>query len=66
MRVICSTMDGVELEGEVIGGEDFDEAAGTVDLDARFTIRVDDGTCFTVNGWLVDVTVVQARKELVM
>ena len=31
MRVMCSTLDGRELEGEVVGGDHCDEASGEVD-----------------------------------
>ena len=32
MRVLCSTLDGSELEGKVIGGDYCDEVSGEVDL----------------------------------
>lgn len=43
MRFLCSAIDGNDVEGEVIGGEDFDPITGTCDLDAMFTVRCDDG-----------------------
>ena len=34
MRVLCSTIHGIEMEGEVIGGEHFDPVTETCDLDS--------------------------------
>lgn len=66
MRVLCSGLDGRELEGEVIGGDYFDEVSGEVDLTETFTVRTDEGAVFSVHGWLVDVVVLQATKVQVM
>jgi|GEM_PF-3542606 len=66
MRVLCSGIDGRDIEGEVIGGEDFDVASGSCDLDSTFTVRCDDGALFQVHGWLVDVTVLQDQPKFVM
>ena len=65
MRVLCSTLDGRELEGEVIGGGSCDEASGEVNLAEIFTVRTDQNAIFYVHGWLVDVTVLK-RTEQVM
>lgn len=65
MQVLCSTLDGSELEGEVIGGELRDEVSGEVDLAETFTVRTDLGAVFSVHGWLVDV-VVLGKTERVM
>ena len=59
MRVQCSTLDGRELEGEVIGGDSCDEVPGEVDLAEIFTVRTDQNTIFCVHGWLVDVVVLK-------
>ena len=51
MRVIC-TGGGFDVEGEVIGGEDFDSITGICDLDSTFTVRCDDGALFRYTaGW---------------
>ena len=65
MRVMCSTLDGSELEGEAIGGDHCDEVSGAVDLCETFTVQTDRGAVFSVHGWLVDVVVLQ-RTERVM
>ena len=65
MRVLCSTFNGSELEGEVIGGDRCDEVSGEVDLAETFTVRTDQGSVFSVHGWLVDVVVLK-RTERVM
>lgn len=39
MRVLCSTLDGSELEAKVIGGEHRDEVSGEIDLVETFTLR---------------------------
>lgn len=66
MRVLCSGLDGRELEGEVIGGECCDETSGEVDLTETFTVRTDEGAVFSVHGWLVDVVVLEKAKAQVM
>jgi hypothetical protein len=60
MRVIC-TGGGFDVEGEVIGGEDFDPITGTCELDSTFTVRCDDGALFQVHGWMVE-----PRRVMVM
>jgi hypothetical protein len=65
MRVIC-TGDEFDVEGEVIGGEDFDPITGTCDLDSIFTLRCDDGALFQVHGWMIEVAAVEARRVMVM
>ena len=39
MRVLCGTLDGSEIEGEVIGGDHCEGAYGEVDLAETFTVR---------------------------
>ena len=63
MRVLCSTLHGAGVEGEVIGGESFDPVAQTCDLDSIFTVRCDDGAIYQVHGWLVDVTVLEQPSK---
>ena len=63
MRVLCEGVDGSNVEGEVIGGESVDESTGRVDLGATFTVRCDDGVCYTVHGWLVDVELLEVEPS---
>jgi hypothetical protein len=63
MRVSCEGVDGINVEGEVIAGDRVDESTGMVDLDGTFTVRCDDGVCFTVRGWLVDIEVLVAEAS---
>ncbi len=65
MRVLVDGLDTV-IEGEVIGGELLDGQSGRFDLESEFTVRYDDGTCFTVHGWLVDVEVLNEPAGWVM
>ena len=66
MRVLLSGMNGSDLEGEVIGGEYYDPYTGCCDLEDTFTVRRDDGVFFEVHGWLVDVTVMEEKRRLVV
>lgn len=59
MRVLCSTIHGADVEGEVIGGERFDPLTEYCDLDSIFTVRCDNGAIYQVHGWLVDVTILE-------
>jgi len=61
MRVICSAPDGSYLEGLIISGEGFDVEKGSFDLDATFKVRCDDGEVFKVNGWQVDVEILDSE-----
>ena len=63
MRVLCSTLDGSELEGEVIGGDSCDEISGQIDLAEIFNIRTDQNVVFSVHGWLVDVMVLEKTER---
>ncbi len=65
MRVL---VDGIEtvIEGEVIGGELLDGASGRYDLAAAFTVKCDNGACFLVHGWLVDVEILNSSASWVM
>lgn len=64
MRVLCSTLDGRELEGEVIGGDPCDEVSGEIDLAEIFTVRTDLNAVLFVHGWLVDVTVLGTERVM--
>ena len=64
MRVLCSTLEGNELEGEVIGGDFCDEVSGEVDLAETFTVRTDQGAVFFVHGWLVDIVVLEKTERV--
>ena len=66
MRVICSGLDGSDVEGEVIGGEVYDPDTGRCDLEETFTVRCDNGEVFQVHGWMVDVTIMEETRRLVM
>ena len=59
MRVLCSTIHGFEVEGEIISGENFDPVTQSCDLDSIFTLRCGDGALYEVHGWPVDVTVLE-------
>ncbi len=50
MRVLCSTLVGSELEGEVIGGDCCNEISSEVDLAEIFTIRTDLMAVYSVDG----------------
>ena len=65
MRVLVDGLDTV-IEGEVIGGELLDGVSGQYDLEAAFTVQCDDGACFLVHGWLVDVEIVDPPAQWVM
>ena len=65
MRVLVDGLDTV-IEGEVIGGELRDGQSERFDLESEFTVRCDDGACFTVHGWLVDVEILNEPAEWVM
>lgn len=65
MRVLVDGLDAV-IEGEVIGGELLDGVSGQYDLECAFTIKCDDGVCFLVHGWLVDVEIVDRPALRVM
>ena len=64
MRVLCSTLDGSGLEGEVIGGDSCNEVSGEIDLTGIFTVRTDLNAVFSVHGWLVDVVVLEKTDRV--
>ena len=64
MPVLCSTLDGSELEGEVIGGDHCDEVSGEVDLAETFTVRTDQGAVFSVHGRLEHVVVLESAERV--
>ena len=65
MRVLVNGLDKV-IEGEVIGGELLDGRSGRFDMESEFKVRCDDGACFTVQGWLVDLEILNEPAEWVM
>ena len=64
MRVLCSILDGRELEGEVIGGESCDEVSGEIGLAEIFTVRTDQNAVFCVHGSLVDVVLLKQPERV--
>ncbi len=62
MRVLCNSLDSNDIEGEVIGGERWDEKSGAFDLKRIFTLRCDSGVILQVHGWLVNVTVLDRQQ----
>ena len=64
MRVLCSTLEGNELEGEVIGGISAMKFLGEVDLAEAFTVRTDQGAVFFIHGWLVDIVVLETTERV--
>ena len=62
MRVLVETLEDV-IEGEVISGEPLDDVSGGFDLEGAFTVRCDDGQCFLIHGWLVEVEVLPEIEE---
>ena len=65
MGVLVDGLDTV-IEGEVIGGELLDGVSGQFDLEAGFTVQCDDGACFLIHGWLVDVEILGMPAGWVM
>ena len=65
MRVLIDGLDAV-IEGEVIGGELLDGVSGEFDLGCEFTVRRDDGVCFLIHGWMVEVAILAEPAERVM
>ena len=65
MRVLVDGLHTV-IEGDVIGGKVLDGQSGRFDLESEFTVRCDDGVCFTVHGWMLDVEVLNEPAEWVM
>lgn len=51
MRVLCTTIHGTNVEGEVIGSESFDPETEPSDLESIFTVNCDVGRLFQVYGW---------------
>ncbi|RXH58189.1 hypothetical protein GRAN_1499 [Granulicella sibirica] len=65
MRVLVDG-EGTVIEGEVIGGTLVSDVAENYDLADEFTVRCDDGQCFLIHGWMVDVEVVHDVPQRVM
>ena len=66
MRVLCSGLDGSDVEGEVIGGKFNNPDTGRCDLEETSTVRCDNGEVFQVHGWMVDVTIMEETRRLVV
>ena len=56
MRVLVDGLHAV-IEGDVVDGKLLDCVAGEFGLDAESIVRSDDGACFQIHGWLVEVEV---------
>ncbi|MBB5060300.1 hypothetical protein HDF16_005036 [Granulicella aggregans] len=65
MRVLVDGVDTV-IEGEVIGGTPVGGVDGQFDLGDEFTVRCDDGQCFLINGWMVEVEILSDAPLWVM
>ena len=65
MRVLVDDLEGV-IEGEVIDGTLLDIVSGFFDLDGIFTFRADDGVCFQIHGWMIEVEVLNESFGWVM
>ena len=66
MRIRCSGVEGADIEGELIGGGFIDPDTAEFDLEDTFTVRCDDGAVLKVHGWMVDVSVIEGKRPLVM
>lgn len=65
MRVLIDGL-GTVIEGEVIGGSLLDGVGGNFDLESEFTVRCDDGVCFRIHGWMVEVENLDSAPPRVM
>ena len=52
------------LEGVVVDGEPLDDTGTSFDLDCEFTLLCDDGQTFKVQGWAVEITVLDESEEV--
>ena len=60
MQRITAELYSETLEGVVVDGVPLDETSGDFDLECEFTLRCNDGARFKVQGWAVDVTVLES------
>jgi len=60
MQRIVAELYDVILEGVVVDGIPVNESSAVFDLDCEFTVRCDDGALFKVQGWAVDVEVLES------
>ena len=60
MQRIIAELYAESLEGVVVDGMPLDEVSGDFDLECEFTLRCDDGARFKVQGWAVDVTILES------
>jgi hypothetical protein len=54
------------IDGEVIGGELPDGVAGQFDFEAEFTVRCDNGACFRIQEWMIEVEILDEAPQRVM
>ena len=58
-RIVLELYDAV-LKGEVVEGVPVSEGSGDFDLENEFTVRCEDGALVKVQGWAVDVKVLES------
>lgn len=59
MQRIVAELYAEILEGVVIDGSPMEESSGYFDLYCEFIVLCDDGARYKVQGWAVDVTVLE-------
>jgi hypothetical protein len=59
MQRIVAELYDVVLSGVVVDGVPANEGSGDFDLESEFTVRCEDGALVKVQGWAVDVTVLE-------
>ena len=57
LQRVYAEMFAESLEGVVVDGEPLDDTYTSFDLDSEFTLLCDDGATFKVQGWAVEITV---------
>ena len=60
MQRIVAELYDVVLKGVVVDGVPVDEGSGDFDLKCEFTVRCEDGALCKVQGWAVDVRVLES------
>ena len=58
-RIVAELYDLV-LTGVVVDGVPVDEGSGDFNLECEFTVRCEDGALVKVQGWAVDVMVLES------
>jgi hypothetical protein len=59
-RVLCELF-AESIEGVVVRRDGSYVPEADLDLDSAFIVRCDDGVCFTVHGWVVDVEIISTE-----